>query len=229
MFIPLHDDTPLKVIRLQYVTLAIIALNVLVFLLTGAMQSEETLFYTAAGFGVVPVELTGGLLEGALDPVPDPATLLTYQFLHAGWMHLLSNMLFLWVFADNVEDAYGHFMFPLFYLITGAVGGATHVMVQPASANPLIGASGAVAGVLAAYLVLFPKARIWVLLFLRIPWRFSAWMVLCGWFALQIVSLYLNEGEDVAVAWWAHIGGFVSGLIMTLLFRRVLLARIASA
>ena len=155
MFIPLHDDTPLRMIRLQYVTLAIIALNVVVFLLTGATRSEVQMMGIAAGYGIVPLELTGGAAGLVYDPVPDPLTLVTYQFLHAGWLHLLSNMLFLWVFADNVEDAYGHFMFPLFYLVTGAVGGAVHVMVEPASANPLIGASASVAGVMAAYLVLF--------------------------------------------------------------------------
>jgi membrane associated rhomboid family serine protease len=229
MFVPLHDSTPLRMIRLQYVTLAFIALNVLIFLFTGATTGEEQMFTIAAGFGIVPVELVGAGLEDALNPVPDPITLVTYQFLHAGWLHLLSNMLFLWVFADNVEDAYGHFVFPLFYVVTGAVGGMTHALLQPDSDSPLIGASGAVAGVLAAYLVLFPQARVWVLLFLRIPWRFSAWMVLTAWFILQFVSLYFDKGGEVAVAWWAHIGGFVSGLVITLLFRRALWARAVGA
>ena len=224
MFIPFHDNTPFHVIRVQYFTLGIIAINIAVFLLTGASGNEDTLIAVASGFGIVPAEFTGSM-AGALDPVPEPITLITYQFLHAGWWHLAGNMLFLWVFADNVEDAYGHIFFPFFYLATGALGGLTHILLQPDSSNPLIGASGAVAGVLAAYLVLFPKARVWVLLFFRIPWRFSAAMVLGAWFALQIASLFMTQDGEVAVAFWAHIGGFVSGLLITLLFRGWLMAR----
>jgi membrane associated rhomboid family serine protease len=148
------------------------------------------------------------------------------MFLHAGWLHLLSNMLFLWVFADNVEDAFGHFAFLLFYLLTGIAGGLTHVMMAPASPAPLIGASGAVSGVIAAYMLLYPKARIWILLFMRLPIRIGAIWVLGGWFALQVLSLLLTGEDDLQVAWWAHIGGFFAGLAITFLLRSKLLMRI---
>lgn len=227
MFVPLHDDTPLRVIRFQFVTLSIIAANVVVFLMTGAFTSEQALEAVATGFGVIPAELTHvGRLDPALHPVPEPATLVTYMFLHAGWLHLISNMVFLWVFADNVEDAFGHFAFLLFYLLTGITGGLTHVLMAPASFSPLIGASGAVSGVIAAYMLLYPKARIWILLFLRLPIRIGAIWVLGGWFALQVLSLLLTGQEDVQVAWWAHIGGFFAGLAITFLLRSRLLIRI---
>jgi membrane associated rhomboid family serine protease len=227
MFVPLHDDTPLRVIRFQFVTLSIIAANVVIFLMTGAFAGEQAVEAVAAGFGVVPAELTRAIrLDPALNPVPEPATLITYMFLHAGWLHLLSNMLFLWVFADNVEDAFGHFAFLLFYLLTGIAGGLTHVMMAPASPAPLIGASGAVSGVIAAYMLLYPKARIWILLFMRLPIRIGAIWVLGGWFALQVLSLLLTGEDDLQVAWWAHIGGFFAGLAITFLLRSKLLMRI---
>jgi membrane associated rhomboid family serine protease len=156
----------------------------------------------------------------AIGPIPEALTFVTYQFLHAGWLHLISNMLFLWVFADNVEDAYGHAGFLLFYLLTGIAGGLVHVLMQPASASPLIGASGAVSGVLAAYAILFPRARVWILLFMRIPIPLPALWVLGGWFALQLLNLFfVAPTGDIDVAWWAHIGGFVAGLGLTFLLR----------
>ena len=160
-----------------------------------------------------------------LDPIPEPFTLITYQFLHAGWMHVISNMLFLWVFADNIEDAFGHAAFLFFYLISGIAGALLHAVMEPSSPAPLIGASGAVSGVLAAYLLLYPRARIWILLFLRIPIRLPAVWVLGGWAVLQLISIAITTDETIDVAWWAHIGGFSAGLIMTVLLRSRLLAR----
>lgn len=223
MFVPIHDNTPLQVIRFQYVTGALIVINVIVFLMTGAFTTEEGLWAYASGFGIIPVELIHvGDPAGSYHPVPEPFTLITYEFLHGGWMHLITNMAFLWVFADNVEDAFGHFGFLIFYLLCGAAAGMLHTLVQPQSPAPLIGASGAVSGVLAAYLLLYPKARVWILLFMRIPIRISALWALGGWFALQIVSVFLTTG-DAQVAWWAHIGGFLAGLILTLVLRSRLL------
>jgi membrane associated rhomboid family serine protease len=225
VFIPLHDNTPLKVIRFQYVTLAIIAGNVVVFLMTGAFQSEEFLGSVATAFGVVPSDLTQGIFLSAADnPLPEPVTLVSYMFLHAGWLHLLSNMVFLWVFADNVEDAFGSVAFTLFYLLCGIAGALAHVAMAPNSPSPLIGASGAVSGVIASYLLLYPRARVWILLFMRIPLRISAVWVLGGWFLLQLVSLYVDFGGEEQVAWWTHIGGFAAGLVLTLILRSRLLA-----
>jgi len=226
MFVPLHDNTPLQVIRFQYVTGALIAINVVVFLMTGAFTSEEGLWTYASGYGIIPVELIHFVdPPDAYHPVPEPLTLITYEFLHGGWMHLISNMLFLWVFADNVEDAFGHFGFLIFYLICGAAAGMLHTLVQSQSPAPLIGASGAVSGVLASYLLLYPKARVWILLFLRIPLPLSAFWVLSGWFVLQIVSAFIANEENAEVAWWAHIGGFLAGLILTFVLRSRLLVR----
>ena len=227
MFVPLHDDTPLKVIRFQFVTLTIIAGNVIIFLMTGAFQSDTVLAGVADSFGVVPSDFTTAFSQNIpYSPIPEPLTFLTYMFLHAGWLHLISNMLFLWVFADNGEDAFGYFAFALFYLLCGIAGALAHVLMTPASTAPLIGASGAVSGVIGAYALLYPRARVWILLFFRIPLRISAIWVLGGWFLLQVFSVLTAEtGGDVQVAWWAHIGGFVAGLAITFLLRSRLLIR----
>ena len=131
MFVPLHDSTPLRVIRFQLVTVAIIAANVVLYMMTGAFTSDLAMLGVAAGFGVVPGEMTG-LIAPILgyDPIPEPVTLVTYQFLHGSWWHLISNMLFLWVFADNIEDAFGHIAFAMFYLFCGVAGGLAHVLMQ---------------------------------------------------------------------------------------------------
>lgn len=226
MFVPLHDNTPLQVIRFQYVTGALIVINVVVFLMTGAFTSEAGLWTYATGYGIVPVELIHFVDPAdTYHPVPEPLTLITYQFLHGGWMHLISNMLFLWVFADNVEDAFGHLGFLIFYLLCGVAAGMLHTLVVPQSTAPLIGASGAVSGVLASYLLLYPKARVWILLFLRIPLPIPAFWALSGWFVLQIVSAFIATEENTQVGWWAHIGGFLAGLILTFVLRSRLLVR----
>ena len=227
MFVPLHDDTPLKVIRFQFVTLAIIVGNVVIFLMTGAFQSDLFLADVATSYGVVPADLTHAASQNIpYSPIPEPLTFITYMFLHAGWLHLISNMLFLWVFADNVEDAFGYFAFALFYLLCGIAGALAHVMMAPDSPAPLIGASGAVSGVIGAYVLLYPKARVWILLFFRIPLRISAIWILGSWFLLQVFSVLTAEtGSDVEVAWWAHIGGFIAGLAITLVLRSRLLVR----
>jgi membrane associated rhomboid family serine protease len=224
MFVPIHDNTPLQVIRFQYVTGALIAVNVVIFLLTGAFTSEERLWAYSSAYGIIPVELIDFVdPPGVYHPIPEPLTLITYQFLHGSWMHLISNMLFLWVFADNVEDAFGHAGFLIFYLLCGAAAGMVHTLMQSHSPAPLIGASGAVSGVLASYLLLYPKARVWILLFLRIPIPISAFWALSGWFVLQLVSVFMTTQNDVQVAWWAHIGGFMAGLILTFVLRSRLL------
>jgi membrane associated rhomboid family serine protease len=227
MFVPLKDDQPLKVIRFQYVVMALIVLNVVLFLVTGPLQGEEALMITASGFGVVPVELFDVVARNAaiIHPISEPLTLLSYMFLHAGWLHLLGNMAFLWVFADNIEDAFGHFGFLLFYILCGVAAALAHALVEPRSVDPLIGASGAVSGVLAAYLLLYPQARIWILFLMRIPLKIPAWIVLGGWLAFQFFSLGLEQPEGQAVAWWAHIGGFATGLVFTLLLRSPVWAR----
>jgi membrane associated rhomboid family serine protease len=227
MFVPLKDDQPLKLIRFQYVVLALITINVVLFILTGPLLGEAGLMAVATGYGVVPVELfdLGASRVEAFNPVSEPLTLISYMFLHGGWLHLIGNLAFLWVFADNIEDAFGHFGFLLFYFMCGIAGAMAHAYMVPASSDPLIGASGAVSGVLAAYLLLYPQARVWILLFMRIPLRIPAWIVLGGWIILQFVSLTLEQAEGPSVAWWAHIGGFAMGLVFTLLLRSPLWVR----
>jgi membrane associated rhomboid family serine protease len=218
MFIPLHDANSLKHIRLQYVTLAMIAINVVAFVVSSA-GSEE--FYEAAvvGLGYIPA-----IVNDTINPVPDPlivpeeATYLSYAFLHGDWLHLGGNMLFLWVFGDNVEDALGHVKYLLFYLASAAAGAFAHGLFYPESDSPLIGASGAVAGVVAAYLILHPKVRIWVLAFGRIPLRIPAWIPLLLWVGSQFVLIVLMP--DDVVSWAAHAGGIIAGAVLVLVLKR---------
>ena len=119
MFVPLHDGTPLKIIRFQFVTVAIILANTAVYLATGAFSSDQALTTIATGYGVVPGEITGQIAPYGFHPVPEPLTFITYMFLHGSWWHLITNMLFLWVFADNIEDAFGYCAFAIFYLLCG--------------------------------------------------------------------------------------------------------------
>jgi len=227
MFIPLHDGKPLKVIRFQFVTVAIILATAAVYLTTAAFTSDTVLMTIATGYGVVPGEMTGHIVPWrGFEPVPEPLTLLTYMFLHAGWWHLITNMLFLWVFADNVEDAFGYGAFAIFYLLCGLAAGLSQVLASPASPDPLIGASGAVSGVIGAYILLYPRARVWIFLFVPLPIRIGAVWILGGWFLLQVFSYFLPREGDLQVALAAHIGGFLAGLAITFLLRSKLLIRV---
>jgi len=227
MFLPLHDSAPLKVIRFQIVTGLIIAVNVLVFLFTHYGVSPAQVKTIPLAFGVIPAVLTDkATLSATLQVIPEGATLLTYMFLHGGWMHLLGNMAFLWVFADNVEDGFGHLGFILFYLVCGLAAVATHVLISPASHAPVIGASGAVAGVLGAYMLLFPRSRVLILLFMRIPLRLPAALVLAAWLGFQLVSMQISGLAGQHVALWAHVGGFAAGLLITLALRQTILKRL---
>jgi membrane associated rhomboid family serine protease len=229
MFVPLHDNTTLRMIRFQFVTGALIIINVSVFLLMQYGDLGMTQLAFATSLGLVPGELGNvSFREISLAEIPEPLTLITYTFIHGGWLHLGANMAFLWVFADNVEDAFGHFGFLILYFVCGIVAAGAHVLANPDSTAPLVGASGAVSGVLGAYLVLFPKARVWVLLFMKIPLRISATWALAGWIGFQFLSLYFDKaGDEVLVAWWAHIGGFAAGFLIAAAFRRTLGARLA--
>ena len=169
MFIPLHDANSLKYIKLQYVTIGLIAANVIVFILT-SLGSENFTNAAVLGLGYIPSTVYDiAERPPELTLVPDYATYLTYAFLHSDIFHLGGNMLFLWVFGDNVEDALGHFRYLVFYLLCAIAGAYVHGFVAPDSQAPLIGASGAIAGVVAAYLVLHPRVKVWILAFARIP------------------------------------------------------------
>ncbi len=219
VFVPFSDDNPRTWIRYHYVTLALIAACVLVFFWQAALPSDagNAAVYR---FGVVPSVLWGNArLPPSLAALPAEATLLTSLFLHGGWLHLIGNMMFLWVFGDNVEDAMGHRRFIVFYLLCGTVAGLAHAWSAPVSEIPTIGASGAISGVLGAYLVLHPRVGIWGLLFSVIPIRLPTVIVLGSWIGLDLLNAFLDPGGGAGVAWWAHIGGFAAGALLIPFFR----------
>lgn len=217
MFVPFHDHNSLRHIRVHYVTLSLIAANVVVFIVLQAGGAEGATAILATAFGVIPREVMG-FTAPTPGLFPESITLGTYMFIHGGWLHLLGNMLFLWVFGDNVEDALGHFRFLVFYFLCGICAGLTHVALDPISGVPLVGASGAVAGVIAAYLILHPRVRVWVLVLWRIPLRLSAMWVLGSWVAMQFFAVVFPPGDNVA--WWSHVGGLVVGAVLVIVLRR---------
>ncbi len=226
-FLPLKDDNPLKVISFQVVTVSIIVACVVVFLwqLSVGAAGEQRI---AMSLGMVPALLFGAReLPAAQAIVPAELTLLTSMFLHGGWLHLIGNMLYLWVFGDNVEDAMGHSRFLGFYLVCGVAGGLAHAALNPDSVIPTVGASGAISGVLGAYLVMHPKVKVLVLAFYRLPIRLPAYIVLGGWIAMQVFFVLSDPGGgEGGVAWWAHIGGFAAGLLLIVPFRRAQVPRV---
>ena len=227
---PLSDDNPTELT--PYVTYALILACVAVWiLLQGAGMSEAALVSSVCGLGAIPGEITGGLVDGVV-PLGQGnsctiggatwSTLITSIFLHGSWMHLIGNMWFLWIFGNNVEDSMGHGRFILFYLICGLVADFAHIASDPTSAIPTVGASGAISGVLGAYFLLYPKAKVKTLIFLlffvtiqRVP----AALFLGLWFLLQLASSFADGGGAGGVAFWAHIGGFVAGLALIRFFR----------
>lgn len=217
--IPLRDDTPSSSAPLM--TWLIIAANVLVFLYMLSLGSGAAVERFYLSFGAVPADLTGR--SGAVPAAAYP-TLFSSMFIHGGWFHLLGNMLYLWIFGDNVEDLTGRGGFLLFYLISGLAATGTHIVLNPASQLPLVGASGAIAGVLGGYLILFPRARVLTLIPLGIFSRLiavPAVLFLPLWFVFQLFSGLGTLGGDAAgVAFWAHVGGFVAGAALIRLFAR---------
>lgn len=222
MFVPFHDANPLREIGFPIVTVGLIAINVALFL-AGVVNPQLSEF--VASFAIIPAEMlhVGFAIGAARGPhdalaVPEQITLLSYMFLHANFVHLVGNMAFLWVFGDNVEDALGHTRFLLFYLICGAAGAMLHVMMLPTAAIPMIGASAAVSGVIAAYLLLYPRVLVWVLVMRVVPLRITAAAALGVWAVAQVVMAFLpNPGFT---AWWAHVGGLACGALLVPLFKR---------
>jgi membrane associated rhomboid family serine protease len=220
MFIPLHDSNDLKHIKLQWVTWSLIALNAIVWGIT-ELAGADSDFTTATvlGLGFIPSVVNDiAELQPSLVLVPEDATYVTYSFLHGNLLHLGSNMIFLWVFGDNVEDAMGHIKFLIFYFACAAAGAFAHGLLLPDSESPLIGASGAVAGIVAAYLMLHPKIRVWVLVLGRIPLPLPAFIPLAFWVVFQFFMVVTDIGGDVS--WAAHVGGIICGAVLVLFFRR---------
>ncbi len=215
--LPVRDDAPRR--RFPAVTAGLIGANVVAWVL----ELKHGIALATLDYGAIPSWLLQGIREGPIElpglgtailhqEVPCPWTLLTAMFIHGGWLHIVGNMWFLWIFGDNVEDAMGRTRFAAFYGVCGVAALLSQVLVTPSSAAPIVGASGAIAGVLGAYLVLYPRARVrclWILIvfitFVDIP----AWALLGLWFVSQFfVPL------EAGVAWMAHVGGFVAGLVL---------------
>lgn len=217
MFIPLRDENPTS--RFPFVTVAFIALNILVFF--SQLISGEGLQYYVYRMGAIPYEITHftTLRIGDVSRLSPPLTLITAMFLHGGIFHLLGNMLYLWIFGNNIEDRLGSLRFILFYLISGLGASLVHILFNPNSQVPMIGASGAIAGILGAYLILYPRANVMTLVFFFFFVRIvpiPAALVLGLWFFLQM----LNIGLGGSVAWFAHIGGFLIGILLVRVFAR---------
>lgn len=232
---PLRDDNPTELT--PWVTVLFIGINAAVWLLVqGAGMDERVFVESLCRYGSIPGELTGALGPGdaaRLGPYSCPVgglrweTVLTSMFMHGGWGHLIGNMWFLWVFGNNIEDSMGHVRFVVFYLLTGAIASGAHVLTDPASPIPTVGASGAISGVMGAYLLLYPRVRVYTLFFFFIFIRvipLPAWFMLVYWFVLQVAMGAGTLGsQGGGVAFWAHIGGFVAGVVLIKLFERSVL------
>jgi membrane associated rhomboid family serine protease len=218
--LPLADDNPRN--TTPFVTWGIIGICIAVFVWQLSLGSAGDVAYY--GFGLVPARLTGvAQLPPGIASVPAWATILTSMFMHGGFVHIGGNMLYLWIFGDNVEDSMGHVRFAVFYLVCGIIAALTQTFIAPASEVPVIGASGAIAGVLGAYIVLCPRANVRTLIFLGIIFwivRIPAVYVLGFWFLLQFLNAAGSTAGDGGVAVWAHIGGFVVGVVLVLAMRK---------
>jgi membrane associated rhomboid family serine protease len=218
MFIPIHDGVALRYMRVAVTTRAILGLNIALYLAALAGWFGDPM-KVDLGLGFIPAVLFGSAtLAPDLSLVPPGATLVTSLFLHAGFAHVTGNMLFLWVFGDNVEDAMGSLRFLVFYLLCGIAASLTYALMAPTSQSPLIGASGAVSGVVVAYLLLYPRANVLGLIFAWLPLRIRAFWLIGAWVLFQLGSAIFSP--DAGVGWWAHVGGMLAGVVLTPLLKR---------
>lgn len=227
---PYHDEN--ATLRPALVTLTFIGLCVATWVLVQGAGVELSVATSVCNFGLVPAELMRTLPAGTpfplgedlvcvIDPGREPSRILTSMFLHGSWMHLLGNMWFLWLFGNNVEDAMTRPRFVAFYLLCGAAAAALQVASDPASGIPMVGASGAISGVMGAYLVLFPRVRVYTLITLgffiqTVP--LPAWVMLLYWGGLQLLGGFSSVAGEGGVAFWAHVGGFVAGIALVKIF-----------
>ena len=230
---PYRDENETQ--RTAIVTLAMIALNVSAWLFVQGAGTTVALARSVCNFGLIPGELTGLIAPGtrfpmgeglacATDPGRQFSHVVTHMFLHGSWMHLLGNMWFLWLFGNNVEDSMGRLRFIGFYLLCGLAAAAAQVITGPGSAIPMVGASGAISGVMGGYLLLYPTVRVYTLVvlgFFITSIALPAWVMLGYWFLIQFVSGWVSfGGEGGGVAFWAHVGGFVAGIVLVKMFAR---------
>jgi membrane associated rhomboid family serine protease len=231
---PYHDENQTK--RTPVITYAIIAANVLTWVVIQGMGTTVPLARSVCEYGLIPGELTGMLPPGTpfpmgeglvclTDPGRQVLNVLTSMFLHGSWMHLLGNMWFMWIFGNNIEDSMGHARFVLFYLLCGVAAALLQVFVSPSSGIPMVGASGAISGVMGAYLVLYPRVRVFAMVpigIIPISIALPAWTMLLYWAALQFLGGLTGLVSEAGggVAFWAHVGGFVAGVVLVKLFAR---------
>ncbi len=236
---PLRDDNPN--LTVPYATYGIIALNVLAWVLLQGLGAEPALSESVCRHGLIPADVLGIAPPGTHFPVGPGAdcvldgsatwhTVITSMFLHGGWMHLIGNMWFLWIFGNNVEDAMGHVRFVVFYLLCGIAAAALQTAFGPDSLIPMVGASGAIGGVMGAYVLMYPRVNVHLFVILGFyvnTFAVPAYFMLGYWFLLQLVSGSMAIGaEGGGVAFWAHVGGFVAGALLSFVFRdREMLAR----
>ena len=232
--IPYHDEN--VTLRTAYVTIALIVANVLMWLLVQGAGSTVPLASSVCNLGLIPGELTMSVPPGAQFPMGDglvcltdpgrqPLNVLTSMFLHGSWMHLIGNMWFLWLFGNNIEDSMTRPRFLVFYLLSGLAAAFLQVVLQPDSTVPMVGASGAISGVMGAYLVLYPRVRVftWVPIgFFVTSIALPAWAMLIYWMLLQLLGGFgsIVSAKQGGVAFWAHVGGFVAGALLARVFAR---------
>jgi membrane associated rhomboid family serine protease len=229
---PYHDENATQ--RTALVTLAIVAACVLVWIFFQGAGMEEPLAASVCNYGLIPGELLGTVPPGVGFPMGERLVcltdagravshLFTSMFLHGGWMHLLGNMWFLWLFGNNVEDAMTRPRFVIFYLLCGLAAAFLQVFADPDSSVPMVGASGAISGVMGAYLVLYPKVRVYTLVplgFFLTTFALPAWVMLLYWMGLQLLGGFTQIGGEGGVAFWAHVGGFLAGVLLVKPFVR---------
>ena len=229
---PLRDENPTELV--PFVTFLLILANVAVWLFVQGAGSGQLFLESLCQYGAIPGAVTGAIQPGTPIELAPGATcrvdgmaarsILTSMFMHGGWMHLIGNMWFLWVFGNNIEDSMGHVRYLVFYLLTGGLAAGAHIALDPGSAIPTVGASGAISGIMGAYMVLYPKVRVQTLIIIIIYIRvipLPAWVLLAYWFFLQVVggSVALG-GSGGGVAFWAHVGGFAAGVALVKLFEK---------
>jgi membrane associated rhomboid family serine protease len=219
---PLRDDNPTTITPI--VTWALIAINVIVFIYQLSLGPRASQLF-AYKYGAIPAVVVGTEnLPDSIAVIPPTGSLFTSMFLHGGWMHLIGNMWFLWIFGNNIEEAMGSLRFILFYLLCGLLASVSHILSNTGSTLPSLGASGAIAGVLGAYVMIYPRARVWTLIFLGFFIRLMyipAGFILVFWFVLQVLNGSVAGGQDAGgVAFWAHVGGFIAGILLVGLFKK---------
>lgn len=223
MLFPIYDENPTQ--SMPWITLLIIVSNIFVFVYELSLQSSGQLQQLIQTAALIPYQITHMTeITSSISNMGVP-TLITSMFLHAGWLHIIGNMWYLWIFGNNVEDALGHFKYLFFYLACGLGGGVLHILSQPNSQVPTLGASGAIAGVLAAYLILFPNTRVVTIVpiffFIQVI-RVPALLLIGLWFIIQLASGIgtLSTTPAGGTAWFAHVGGFIAGLLLILILRK---------